>query len=117
MDKLELLVSRHKKIIRKEKYKKADKKLDIIFVQACYYVVNEYLGLKDQFRNVSENISFPDFCSSYLETVEKKDRRFAEIIRSYLFHESIYAMEIKCSKNCMHWITSLRERERVLWKK
>ena len=54
MDKLELLVSRHKKIIRKEKYKKADKKLDIIFVQACYYVVNEYLGLKDQFRNVSE---------------------------------------------------------------
>lgn len=102
MDKLELLVSRHKKIIRKEKYKKADKKLDIIFVQACYYVVNEYLGLKDQFRNVSENISFPDFCSSYLETVEKKDRRFAEIIRSYLFHESVYAMEIKCSKNCMH---------------
>lgn len=101
MDKLELLVSRHKKIIRKEKYKKADKKLDIIFVQACYYVVNEYLGLKDQFRNVSENISFPDFCSSYLETVEKKDRRFAEIIRSYLFHESIYAMEIKCSKNCI----------------
>ena len=95
MDKLELLVSRHKKIIRKEKYKKADKKLDIIFVQACYYVVNEYLGLKDQFRNVSENISFPDFCSSYLETVEKKDRRFAEIIRSYLFHESVYAMEIK----------------------
>ena len=36
MDKLELLVSRHKKIIRKEKYKKAAKKLDIIFVQACY---------------------------------------------------------------------------------
>ena len=102
MDKLELLVSRYKKLIRKEKYKKADKKLDIIFVQACYYVINEYLGLKDQLKNVSENISFPDFCSGYQEIVEKKDRRFAEIIRSYLFHESVYDMETKCSKDCMH---------------
>lgn len=102
MDKLELLVSRHKRLIRKEKYKKANKKLDIIFVQACYYVVNEYLGLKDQFKNVSENISFSDFCSGYLETVEEKDRQFAGIIRGYLFHESVYTMETKCSKDCMH---------------
>lgn len=102
MDKLELLVTRYKGFLRKEKYKKADKKLDIIFAQACYYVVNEYLGLKDQFRNISEDTSFSDFCSNYLETIEKKDKQFATIIRSYLFHESVYAMKIKCSKNCMH---------------
>lgn len=72
MDKLELLVTRYKGFLRKEKYKKADKKLDIIFVQACYYAVNEYLGLKDQFRNLSEDTSFSGFCSNYLETIEKK---------------------------------------------
>ena len=72
MDKLELLVTRYKGFLRKEKYKKADKKLDIIFVQACYYVVNEYLGLKDQFRNLSEDTIFSGFCSNYLETIEKK---------------------------------------------